>query len=124
MKAKFVNEGFVLKPKSEDEIVNVLSSLSQDELNYKLLDASRDGQLSIVKMLLDAGADVNALNKYGDTPLLWASYNGHNEVVKLLLIAGADANIKNKMGTSALIYASRRNYKEMLKLLKKYGAKE
>jgi ankyrin repeat protein len=39
----------------------------------------------VVKLLLDAKADVDAHSKYGETALQWAAGNGHSEVVKLLL---------------------------------------
>ena len=43
-------------------------------------------------LLVRAGADVNAVNRYGVSPLVQACTNGDAKVVKLLLEAGADAN--------------------------------
>jgi ankyrin repeat protein len=42
-----------------------------------------------VKVLIDAGADVNAKNKDGKTALMWAARYGHTEVAEILKQAGA-----------------------------------
>ena len=39
---------------------------------------------SVVRLLLDKGAEVNAGNNNGRTPLYLASYSGHESVVRLL----------------------------------------
>ena len=44
-----------------------------------------------------AGADVNAVNKYGDTPLIRAAYRGSLATVKVLVAAGADVNYRKNM---------------------------
>jgi ankyrin repeat protein len=38
---------------------------------------------------MEAGADVNARNKYGKTALMIASYERYEEIAKLLMEAGA-----------------------------------
>ncbi|PVH75426.1 ankyrin, partial [Cadophora sp. DSE1049] len=48
------------------------------------------GQLHIVRLLLDAGANVNIQGGYYGTPLQAAAYQGHKEVVSLLVGAAAD----------------------------------
>ena len=60
--------------------------------------ASKNGQVEVVKKLIQAGGDVNEQTEYGSTPLLLASWFGHVEVITALLAAGADKNIKNKKG--------------------------
>jgi ankyrin repeat protein len=44
--------------------------------------------------LIDAGANINVINKYGANLLFLASQEGHAEVVRLLLEARAYVNIK------------------------------
>ena len=44
-------------------------------------------------MLVEGGAPLNAVNKWGDTPLVCAATNGYTAVCTVLLQAGADATI-------------------------------
>ena len=50
---------------------------------------SERGDVAEVKRLLDAGADVNAKDNDGRTPLYYARISDYAEVLKLLLAAGA-----------------------------------
>ena len=54
-------------------------------------------------MLVDAGADVNAVSAEGQTPLMCAA--PHAFLVKRLLRAGADASAVNMQGRNALFFA-------------------
>src|SRR5450432_1000179 len=47
--------------------------------------ASKNGHEEVVKLLLEAKADVNVQDSYGGTALYWAARSGHEAVVKLLL---------------------------------------
>lgn len=123
MKAKFVNEGFVLKPKSEDDIIKDLTLLSQEELNQRLIEASRRG-LNVIPLLINAGANVNVKDEYDRTPLMFASRDGELNNILLLISAGADVNAMNDDGGTSLMYASLYGQKEIFELLKKYGAKK
>jgi ankyrin repeat protein len=77
---------------------------------------------SIVKMLLDAGADVEAKNRFGQRPLHWAFASP--EKVKLLLARGADVNAQANDGRTALyLAAAQRNSGTVLELLLDKGAK-
>ena len=42
--------------------------------------------------MLDKGADIEAKDKEGNTPLMYASYRSHFLIVKLLLDRGAKIN--------------------------------
>ena len=55
----------------------------------------------IVKMLIKAGADVNARGRIGQTPIFYAIKTP--EAVKLLVAAGADINARDVFGDTALI---------------------
>jgi len=112
----------ILKPKSREDIMRDLSALSKDELDKQLIRASEHGLTNIVQWIIDAGANVNAKNNIGGTPLMIASQYGHEVCVKLLLDVGADVNAKNKDGWTALMFASRYGHKDVVELLKKHGA--
>ena len=55
----------------------------------------------IVLKLLTAGADINAKNEGGNTPLILAANQGDKEIVQILLEAGADVSVIAKDGKKA-----------------------
>ena len=67
--------------------VNV--NLGGDDDYTPLMEAAGDDQL-LLKVLLDAAADVNLADKTGKTALLAAANNNNSEAVKLLVEARAD----------------------------------
>jgi hypothetical protein len=58
-----------------------------------------------VRLLLSAGADVNARNIVGETPLHDAAANGQSEVAALLIAGGADPVASDDDGWSPLMVA-------------------
>ena len=89
-----------------------------------LMYAAAGGHIEVVKLLLKAGAKVEAEDYYGDTPLIYASKKGEGniEIVKLLLNAGAEVEAKDSLGRAPLILASKQGHVELVKLLLKSGA--
>ncbi|KAI4822405.1 hypothetical protein KUCAC02_007956, partial [Chaenocephalus aceratus] len=63
--------------------------------------AARNGHKDIIRLLLNAGIDINKTTKSG-TALHEASLYGKTEVVRLLLDAGVDVNIRNTYNQTAL----------------------
>jgi len=55
------------------------------------------GHRKVVKLLIAKGADLEAKDKDGSTPLHIAAQCGHRKVVELLLQKGADIEAKVKM---------------------------
>lgn len=64
----------------------------QEVLDRKLLAAAEKGSTDLVKDLLSSGAQVDATNEDGWTPLHFAAFYDHTDIVRLLLDRGADAN--------------------------------
>jgi ankyrin repeat protein len=91
MRAKLVKENIedLLVPKSKEDIINKLNKLSQEKKDEKLFNAVIKGQLEIIKLLIETGANVNAKNINGDTALMYAYGNKRKDIVKLLKNYGA-----------------------------------
>ncbi|EAX88855.1 ankyrin repeat protein, putative [Trichomonas vaginalis G3] len=69
--------------------------------------ASENGNLRLVRSLIECGCDKEAKNSNGCTPLIYASQNGKLEVVQYLISVGANKEAKNDFGSTPLIWASR-----------------
>jgi len=92
-------------------------------LNISIHFAAHDGDIEAIKQHIADGADVNAKNDSGYTPLHWTAQNGHKEAVELLIAEGADVNAKDNDGNTPLDATSVFNKTEMADLLRKHGGK-
>ena len=77
-----------------------------------IMSASIGGNLEIVRLLYESGANVNSTNSHGMTALMWASVFGNLKVVKYLLKNGADIHIRDINGNTALDLAKNRIVKK------------
>lgn len=68
------------------------------------------GNISLVRLLLRRGADVNAVQQHDITPLHSAAYNGRVDMVELLLTYGADPNALTDKGETALDLAEAKGH--------------
>ena len=87
-----------------------------------LYESVSRGDVAEVNRLIAAGADVNAIGKYGQPALMSAALNGHAEIVKLLLSAGANPNWARNDGHTALMDAAFLGDAAVVKLLLSAGA--
>lgn len=84
--------------------------------------ASQDGHIDVVRLLIQAGADINWMNGEGETPLGKAAYHGHADVVQELIISGADIYLSGNTGVTALLCASQNGHTEIVRMLLDGGA--
>ena len=100
------------------------------------LRASLAGDITLMRLLLDKGADPNIATFAGTTALMAAagvnwmsgqtfteSKEALMEAVQLCLDKGADVNAKNSMGVTAVIGAANRGSDDILEFLVKKGAR-
>ena len=67
------------------------------------MNAAMLGRVDIIKVLINAGVDIQKPGQFGYTPLHAAAQNGHLEVVQTLVKYGGSVNCKNKDGDTPLI---------------------
>ena len=72
----------------------------------RLTQAAEQGQAGEAAYWLDRGANINAQNRFGDTPLMIAARNARPEVVHELLLRGANARLQDNFGLSAAQWAN------------------
>jgi ankyrin repeat protein len=68
--------------------------------------AARAGALDVVPALIEGGADLDAVDAGGTSPLLLAALNGRFDVARVLLDAGANPNIADDYGRTVLFAAA------------------
>ncbi|HVV67907.1 MAG TPA: Dot/Icm T4SS effector AnkH/LegA3 [Gammaproteobacteria bacterium] len=76
-----------------------------------------NNHINEVRSLLAAGADVNALDIYGFTPLIEAAIANNTEIAALLIKQGADVRKKDLTGGTALHWAVENNNLPLCRLL-------
>ena len=84
-------------------------------------DVYRD-DVEAADLLLRAGANVDAANREGVTPIAMASVYGSAPIIDRLLKAGADAKQRGPNGETLLMYAARNGNPDAVKLLVAAGA--
>ena len=87
-----------------------------------LHDAAFNGSTACLRLLLRAGADVNARGNNGGTPLHAASNKGRVDAAKLLIAAGASLEARSQDGTTPLRLAIFKGQREVALTLLRAGA--
>ena len=88
------------------------------------MEAASGGYHEVGKVLIKAGADVNAapVPSSKDTALTIAADKGHYKFVDLILRNDAHVDVKNKKGNSPLWLAANGGHLDVVRMLKEYKA--
>ncbi len=97
-----------------------LNAVSEDRGYTAVMDAVWRGNEKITKFLIDKGAELNTINKEGQTNLILAVGANRENIVKLLAENGADPDVKDMMGMSAYTYATLFKKTKLVEILQPY----
>ncbi|RAH65578.1 ankyrin repeat domain-containing protein, partial [Aspergillus aculeatinus CBS 121060] len=94
-----------------------VDSPASSEGETPLMRAAKGGHLAIVRLLVDAGANLEAQNRSQMTPLMLVAANGHRDVLQFLMQRGADPTVTQSNGCSALCWAAGGGHVESVRSL-------
>ena len=99
---------------------------NQTALFYACRIKNSDDLNNMIKLLLDMGADFNAINQFGQTPIFYLCKNisANIDTYKILLDKGININYKNKFNNTILnvfCLCNDENKPEIIDLFKQYG---
>jgi ankyrin len=84
----------------EDGTTPLMAAVGMVQNDARLAEES--SQLEVVKLLAELGADVNAVNRIGQTAVHGSARNGRNSIIQYLSEHGARLDIKDKRGRTPL----------------------
>lgn len=87
-------------------------------LHFLAVEGFTDG----VRFLAERGADVNAVNEFGDAPLIDAAMLGNTEIAEVLLRHGANPDVISRTNDNPLHTAARKGNVRLVALLLDAGA--
>ncbi|XP_064391884.1 uncharacterized protein LOC135339638 isoform X9 [Halichondria panicea] len=82
-----------------------------------LMEACDTGDVGVVQLALEGGADPNQANELGQFPLWSASFDGHLKCVELLIDAGANVDMQAEHGATALHVAAQNGHLRVVEVL-------
>lgn len=87
------------------------------QLEPTLHKAVRSGNIEVVQLVLDAGADVNEQADFAETPIHVAVEGSFAAIAALLISRGADLSLQSSFGGTALDIARKVGSEECVALL-------
>ena len=100
-----------------------LHAVTRNGAHTPLHVASQAGNVPVMRALLEAGGDANAISTMGVTPLHLAGLSGSGGAVGVLLDSGADVDAREFVaGQTPLMFAASRNRQASLNALLERGA--
>ena len=103
-------------------VVVLAGIVSASALAGPVHDAASQGNVAAIEALLAGGAEIDARDPGGETPLIRAILEGHADVAELLIADGADVMARNERGLTPLHAAAYSGSAELTQLLLDHGA--
>ena len=100
----------------------IIQVTTVNDMNEQLIAAAERGDTPTVLRLLAAGANLNAQDANGRTPVLAATHQNRVDTVRALIQAGADINLRDHRKDNPFLYAGAEGRLDILKLLIAAGA--
>ncbi|KAH9597075.1 Ankyrin repeat-containing domain [Trypanosoma melophagium] len=104
--------------KQKPDLINSVEAGGFAALHF----AAFNGDLDMIRMLLEYHPDLELRNYDGNTPLIMAAKGHQNEAIRLLVDAGADVNFRTPTGGTAAHFAASMGYVDTVRLLVELGA--
>jgi ankyrin repeat protein len=118
-----------MKEPYKEDIEFVEAIMSDSEMVNALNRACHNGNLDIVRTLVESGANVNSRDKNGWHSLAWAADYQKVEVVRYLIDSGADVNMADNEGVTPIMWSvglyfkrEGKDCRDIMDLLVSYGA--
>lgn len=103
-----------------DQVSN--ANMRLDDGRTALMLAAKLGSSTVVKKLLQAGANINEENSNGGTALMYSAIRGDKATLMVLLENGAHVNVDAKFGWTALMVAAAKGHADLVQALLDHGA--
>ncbi|MEO8729093.1 MAG: glycosyltransferase, partial [Rhodoferax sp.] len=107
---------------SKDSAIERLRNMGIALIPDSLVGAAFEGNLELASLLIEAGVEPNARDRFGNCPLVEASWRGYVDVVAYLCDHRADVDSLTSAGLSALSAAVSNQQPEVVHLLLNRGA--
>ena len=104
----------------KEALEGIHGEILKEDLDLALLRAAANGNLDCVRLLLDSGADIKAVDGNLDNALILATSNRHKDIVELLLKHGCPPNDVNFLNFSPLMKACEIGDTEIVRILLEY----
>ena len=102
----------------KDQVLELRNSRERTPL---ILACRESGDLETVELLIEKGANVNVIDKYGGSPLSLAAWRGYEPIVNLLLDNGARIEVNGTSGIKLLQYACDKNLPRLYSAISENG---
>jgi ankyrin repeat protein len=102
--------------------VNAQNIYGATALHYALSDELSEKGMAVLRLLLKNGADIDAQDNKGYTPLIKATISSGTSAMRVLLDAGAEIDRTTELGWTALLYSVDMSYHDKFELLISYNA--